>query len=88
VSDQSVWKGAPAVGFKLGIATSNRTMIFMGAKSSLAYMDRIARAYDTYTDAMGDGGLKGVFATIASPVNTEPHSSAFSILLTINMLAY
>ncbi len=68
LGDRSVWKGAPAVGFKIGIATSNRTVIFMGTKSSLAYMDRIARAYDTYTDAMGGGGLKGVFATIASPI--------------------
>lgn len=68
LGDQSVWKGAPAVGFKIGLATNNRTVIFMGTKSSLAYMDRIANAYDTYTDAMGDGGLKGVFATIASPI--------------------
>jgi hypothetical protein len=65
---RTTWKGAPALSFRIGFGTNNRTLIFLGAKSSLAYMDEIADAYDSYTDAMGEDNLKGLFAKMGAPV--------------------
>ena len=46
---------------------NNRTIIFLGTKAVLTYMDLIADKYDDYFDKMEEDNLGGIFACVASP---------------------
>jgi hypothetical protein len=63
----TAFRVGPAYSNKVGYAWNDREMVFIGWKMSMAYFDRIVDSYDSYFDAMGDGGIKGTLAIIAAP---------------------
>lgn len=66
---QSTSRVAPGFGGHIGYAPDNRTVILiLPPRSVLTYMDLIADKYDSYFEAMDEGGLKGVAAVIVAPV--------------------
>jgi hypothetical protein len=81
-SSNSVGKFGPAVDVRVGYAWSNREMIFMGGKMSMAYFDEIVEAYEDYFDAIEDGGIKGTLAIMVLPwaITMIPMAGSHSIL--------
>jgi hypothetical protein len=78
----SVVKFGPAVDVRAGYAWSNREMIFMGAKMSMAYFDEITDSYDSYFGTIEDGGILGTLAILALPwaMVLIPMSGSHSIM--------